>query len=121
MLKKISLLVFLSVPLIILADDHGKKEGKSPKEMKRMEMMKKKEAHMKEEMERWGRWKPEDCKKVSDSSGAFLYYSGLALDASEKLEKEGKQVASDEKAIEALALAELAANFAKNYEAYCKK
>ena len=38
-----------------------------------------------------------------------------------KLEKEGKQEASDEKAIEALALAELAANFAKNYEAYCKK
>ena len=45
MLKKISLLVFLSVPLIILADGHGKKEGKSPQEMKRMEMMKKKEAH----------------------------------------------------------------------------
>ena len=62
MLKKISLLVFLSVPLMILPDDHGKKEGKSPKEMKRMEMMKKKEAHMKKEMERWGRWKPEDCK-----------------------------------------------------------
>ena len=47
MLKKISLLVFLSVPLMILADDHGKKEGKSPKEMKKMEMMKKKEAQMK--------------------------------------------------------------------------
>ena len=54
MIKKITLLVFLSVPLMILADDHGKKEGKSPKEMKKMEMMKK-------EMERWGRWKAEDC------------------------------------------------------------
>ena len=43
MLKKISLLVFLSIPLMILADDHSKKEGKSPQEMKRMEMMKKKE------------------------------------------------------------------------------
>ena len=53
MLKKISLLVILSVPLMILADDHGKKRGKSPKEMKRMEMMKKKESHMKKEMERW--------------------------------------------------------------------
>ena len=51
MFKKISLLVFLSVPLIILADGHGKKEGKSPQEMKRMEMMKKKEAHMKKEMD----------------------------------------------------------------------
>ena len=91
MFKKISLLVFLSVPLIILADGHGKKEGKSPQEMKRMEMMKNKEAHMKKEMERWGRWKPEDCKKVSDSSGAFLYYSGLAIDASERLEKGGRQ------------------------------
>ena len=79
MLKKISLLVFLSVPLMILADDHGKKEGKSPKEMKRMEMMKKKEAHMKKEMERWGRWKPEDCKKVSEASGTFLYFAGESM------------------------------------------
>ena len=66
MIKKITLLVFLSVPLMILADDHGKKEGKSPKEMKKMEMMKK-------EMERWGRWKAEDCRKVSEASGVFLY------------------------------------------------
>ena len=51
MIKKIILLVFLSVPLMILADDHGKKEGKSPKEMKKMEMMKKKEANMQREME----------------------------------------------------------------------
>jgi len=121
MFKKISLLIFLSVPLMILADHHGKKGDKTPKDMKKMEMMKKKEANRKKEMERWGRWKPEDCKKVSDSSGMFLYYSGLALDASEALEKEGKQEASDDKAFEALALAELAANFAKNYEAYCKK
>ena len=48
---------------MILADDHGKKEGKSPKEMKKMEMMKKKKDDMMKEMERWGRWKPEDCKK----------------------------------------------------------
>ena len=47
MLKKISLLVFLSVPLMILTDDHSKKEGKSPQEMKRMEMMKKKEPQIK--------------------------------------------------------------------------
>ena len=59
MFKKISLLVFLSIPLMILADDHGKKEGKSPKEMKKMEMIKKKKDDMMKEMERWGRWKPE--------------------------------------------------------------
>ena len=46
MFRKISLLVFLSIPLVILADDHGKKEGKSPKEMKKMEMMKKKKDDM---------------------------------------------------------------------------
>ena len=38
MLKKISLLVFLSIPLMILADHHVTKEGKSPKEMKKMEI-----------------------------------------------------------------------------------
>ena len=121
MFKKISLLVFLSIPLMVLADDHENKGDDSHENINEMEMKEKKRAHMIEQMEKRGMWKPEDCKKVSDSSGAFLYYSGLAIDASEKLEKEGKQEASDEKAIEALALAELAANFAKNYEAYCKK
>ena len=121
MLKKISLLIFLLVPLMIIADHHAMKGEKLAKDIKKIEMMKKKEAQMMKEMERWGRWKPEDCKKVSDSSGIFLYYSGLALDAAEALEKEEKQEESDDKAFEALALAELAANFAKNYEAYCKK
>ena len=45
MFKKISLLIFLSVPLMILADHHGKKGDKTPKDMKKMEMMKKKEAN----------------------------------------------------------------------------
>ena len=79
MFRKISLLVFLSIPLIILADDHGNKEGKSPKEMKKMEMMKKKKDDMMKEMERWGRWKPEDCKKVSEASLTFLQSSGFHL------------------------------------------
>ena len=114
MIKKISLLVFLSVPLMILADDHGKKEGKSPKEMKRMEMMKK-------EMERWGRWKAEDCRKVSEASGVFLYFAGESMKEGEKHEKMGHQEKADKHYLDAMALAELAANYAKNYEAYCKK
>ena len=114
MLKKISLLVFLSVPLMILADDHGKKEGKSPKEMKKMEMMKK-------EMERWGRWKAEDCRKVSEASGVFLYFAGESIKEGEKHEKMGHQEKADKHYLDAMALAELAANYAKNYEAYCKK
>ena len=114
MIKKITLLVFLSVPLMILADDHGKKEGKSPKEMKKMEMMKK-------EMERWGRWKAEDCKKVSEASGVFLYFAGESIKEGEKHEKMGHQEKADKHYLDAMALAELAANYAKNYEAYCKK
>ena len=114
MIKKISLLVFLSVPLMILADDHGKKEGKSPKEMKKMEMMKK-------EMERWGRWKAEDCKKVSEASGVFLYFAGESMKEGEKHEEMGHQEKADKHYLDAMALAGLAANYAKNYEAYCKK
>ena len=114
MIKKITLLVFLSVPLMILADDHGKKEGKSPKEMKKMEMMKK-------EMERWGRWKAEDCRKVSEASGVFLYFAGESIKEGEKHEKMGHQEKADKHYLDAMALAELAANYAKNYEAYCKK
>ena len=114
MIKKITLLVFLSVPLMILADDHGKKEGKSPKEMKKMEMMKK-------EMERWGRWKAEDCKKVSEASGVFLYFAGESIKEGEKHEKMGHQEKADKHYLDAMALAELASNYAKNYEAYCKK
>ena len=114
MIKKITLLVFLSVPLMILADDHGKKEGKSPKEMKKMEMMKK-------EMERWGRWKAEDCRKVSEASGVFLYFAGESMKEGEKHEEMGHQEKADKHYLDAMALAELASNYAKNYEAYCKK
>ena len=114
MIKKITLLVFLSVPLMILADDHGKKEGKSPKEMKKMEMMKK-------EMERWGRWKAEDCRKVSEASGVFLYFAGESIKEGEKHEEMGHQEKADKHYLDAMALAELASNYAKNYEAYCKK
>ncbi len=121
MLKRLSLLVFLSVPLMIFADHHVMKEGKSPEEMKKMEMMKKKEAHMKKEMERWGRWKAEDCKKVSDASGVFLYFSGESMKEGEKHEEMGHQEKADKHYEDAMALAELAANYAKNYEAYCKK
>ena len=83
---------------------YGKKEGKSPKEIKRMEMMKKKEAHMKKEMERWGRWKPEDCKKVSEASGTFLYFAGESMKEGEKHEKMGHQEKADLTAREAKVL-----------------
>ena len=113
--KKISLLLLLSTSLVISADHHEMESDKSKKEMKKIEMMKKKE------MERKGMWKPEDCKKISETSGAYLYFSGQAFKKRSALEKDGNQVAADEAFSEAKALAELAANFAKNFEAYCKR
>ena len=121
MFKKISLLVFLSVPLMILADHHGMKGDKSPKDMKKMEMMKKKKDHMKNEMERRGMWKPEDCKRISDALGTFLYFSGESMKEGDKHEKMGHKEKADAHYLDAMALAELAANYAKNFEAYCKR
>ena len=107
--KKISLLLLLSTSLVISADHHALKGDKSNKETKKMEM------------EKRGMWKPEDCKKISQTSGAYLYFSGEAFKKRSSLEKDGYQIDAEKAFSEARALAELAANFAKNFEAYCKK
>ena len=107
--KKISLLLLLSTSLVISADHHPLKDDKSNKETKKMEM------------EKRGMWKPEDCKKISQTSGAYLYFSGEAFKKRSSLEKDGNQIDAEKAFSEARALAELAANFAKNFEAYCKR
>ena len=107
--KKISLLLLLSTSLVISADHHALKGDKSNKETKKMEM------------EKRGMWKPEDCKKISQTSGAYLYFSGEAFKKRSSLEIDGNQIDAEKAFSEARALAELAANFAKNFEAYCKK
>ena len=107
--KKISLLLLLSTSLVISADHHPLNDDKSNKETKKMEM------------EKRGMWKPEDCKKISQTSGAYLYFSGEAFKKRSSLEKDGNQIDAEKAFSEARALAELAANFAKNFEAYCKK
>ena len=109
MYKKIPLLLLLSTSLVISADHHVLKGDKSNKEMKKLEM------------EKRGMWKPEDCKKISQTSGAYLYFSGEAFKKRSSLEKDGNQIDAEKAFSEARALAELAANFAKNFEAYCKK
>ena len=109
MRKKISLLLLLSTSLVISADHHPLKDDKSNKETKKMEM------------EKRGMWKAEDCKKISQTSGAYLYFSGEAFKKRSSLEKDGNQIDAEKAFSEARALAELAANFAKNFEAYCKK
>lgn len=109
MRKKISLLLLLSTSLVISADHHPLNDDKSNKETKKMEM------------EKRGMWKAEDCKKISQTSGAYLYFSGEAFKKRSSLEKDGNQIDAEKAFSEARALAELAANFAKNFEAYCKK
>ena len=72
MFNKIILTCMLALPFVLTADDH-KMHDKAKKEMmekKRMEMMMQRKQRM-------GFWKPEDCKKVSDASGLFLYFSGI--------------------------------------------
>ena len=71
-------------------------------------------------VERSGLWEAEDCKKISDASGLFLYVSGELLEEADKLKKEGKEAEADESFEGALFLSELAANYARNFEAYCK-
>ena len=107
--KKIPLLLLLSTSLVISADHHAIKGDKSNKEIKKMKI------------EKRGMWKPEDCKKISQTSGAYLYFSGEAFKKRSSLEKDGNQVDAEKAFSEARALAELAANFAKNFEAYCKR
>ena len=106
--KNIPLILLLSSSLLISAA-HPMKGDKSNKDMKKMEMEKK------------GMWKPEDCKKISQTSGAYLYFSGEAFKKRSALEKDGNKASADEAFAEAKALAELAANYAKNFEAYCKR
>ena len=65
--KKIPLLLLLSTSLVISADHHAMKGDQSKKETKKLEM------------EKRGMWKPEDCKKISQTSGAYLYFSGEAF------------------------------------------
>ena len=107
--KKIALILLLSTSVNVSADHHAMKSDKSKKEIKAMEM------------ESRGMWKPEDCKKISQTSGAYLYFSGEAFKKRSALEKDGNKVAADKAFSEARALAELAANFAKNFETYCKR
>ncbi len=68
-----------------------------------------------------GLWNPEDCAKISEASGLFLHLSGELLKESDEKRKEGDEKNADKLAQGALYLSELAANYAKNFEAYCKR
>ena len=68
-----------------------------------------------------GLWNTEDCAKISEASGFFLKMSGDLLKESDESRKESDEKKADKLAQGALYLSELAANYAKNFEVYCKE
>jgi hypothetical protein len=67
-----------------------------------------------------GFWKSEDCKKVSETAGYFLYTSGELLKTADKERKAGSEGKSEKSYAAALYFSELSANSAKNFEVFCK-
>ena len=66
------------------------------------------------------RWAAADCSNISGSSGLFLAVSGGLLEEADRLTNEGSEAEATESYEGGLAFSELAANFARNFEAYCK-
>ena len=71
-------------------------------------------------VERSGLWEAEDCRNISGASGLFLYVSGELLEEADELREEGDEAEANESYEGGLSFSELAANYAKNFEAYCK-
>ena len=65
-------------------------------------------------------WAAEDCENISDASGLFLYVSGELLEEGERLTNEGYETEARESYEDGLGFSGLAANFARNFEVYCK-
>ena len=70
--------------------------------------------------ERSGLWEAEDCVGLSAGSGLFLGISGALLEELERLEDQGYESEANERIENALRWSGLAADLAKNFEAYCK-
>ena len=71
-------------------------------------------------VERSGLWEAEDCRNISGASGLFLYVSGELLEEADRLTNEGSEAEANESYEGGLFFSELAANYARNFEAYCK-
>ncbi len=68
-----------------------------------------------------GFWKSEDCKKISDEAGFFLYMSRELLKTADKERKAGSEEKSEKSYSAAMFFSELSENAAKNFEVFCKK
>ena len=67
-----------------------------------------------------GYWETKDCKEVSDAAGLMLYLSYQSLEGADKIKKEGNKIRADELAGEGIVLAQLAADYATTFSAFCK-
>ena len=65
-------------------------------------------------------WEAEDCRDISGASGVFLYVSGEVLEEADELREGGDEAEANESYESGLRFSELAANYARNFEAYCK-
>ena len=68
-----------------------------------------------------GFWKSEDCKKVSEAAGFFLYTSGELLKAADKERQAGSEKKSEKTYAAAMYFSQLSEHSAKNFEVFCKK
>ena len=68
-----------------------------------------------------GFWKSEDCKKISEAAGFFLYTSGELLKTADKERQAGNEKKSEKTYAAAMFFSELSENSAKNFEVFCKK
>ena len=66
------------------------------------------------------RWAAEDCRGISGASGTFLYVAGEMLAEGDRLRDEGYAAEANESHEGAFSFSEMAANFARNFEVYCK-
>ena len=67
-----------------------------------------------------GIWAAEDCQNISGASAIFLYVVGENLGEGDRLRNEGYEAEANESYESGLRFSELAANYARNFEVYCK-
>ena len=66
------------------------------------------------------RWAAKDCRKISGASGTFLYVAGEMLVEGDRLRTEGYEAEANESYEGGLSFSEMAVNYARNFEVYCK-
>ena len=123
--KLLLLAVVLVLPASSYADSHKDKQKHPEGFIETIERLEEKylnqvkDAYL--EYFEMGYWKKEDCKTVSDASWDAHEIAGGLLEKSGKSRDKGEGKIADELFKGAYALAEVSANFAKTFEAFCKK